>query len=116
MMRLTTPQQRILLKSLPQSKKNEVKAHCKACQMRGEGFMDIIKSIGRVLGPIAKEVGPTVLKEFVLPFIKKKMDGNGLSPAGGALKLAGQGKKPKMVKGSAEAKAYMAKIRSMRKK
>ena len=53
-----------------------------------------------------------------MPFIKKKMDGGGLSPAGGGLRLAGQGKKtkkPKMVKGSAEAKAHMARIRAMRK-
>ena len=93
--------------------------------MRGEGFMDILKSIGGVLGPIAKEVGPTVLKEFILPFVKKKIAGKGLSPAGGAhgmglspaggaLRLAGQGKK-KMTKGSAEMKAHMARIRAMRK-
>lgn len=126
--RLTTPQQRALLNALPAHRKNAVKAHCQSCQMRGEGFMDILKSIGGVLGPIAKEVGPVVLKEFILPFIKKKIAGNGLSPAGGGLspaggglnpaggtlKLSGQGKK-KMVKGSAEAKAHMARIRAMRK-
>ena len=46
------------------------------------------------------------------------MTGNGLSPAGGALKLAGQGKKtkkPKMLKGSKEMKEHMARIRAMRK-
>jgi hypothetical protein len=123
--RLTTPQQRALLKALPAHRKNAVKSHCQSCQMRGEGFMDIIKSIGSVLGPIAKEVGPVVLKEFILPFIKKKMDGKGLSPAGGGLKLSGQGKKavrtttsisrkPHMVKGSAAAKAHMARIRALR--
>jgi hypothetical protein len=113
--RLTTPQQKALLNALPTSRKNAVKAHCQSCQMRGEGFMDILKSIGSVLGPIAKEVGPVVLKEFILPFVKKKIAGGGLNPAGGTLKLAGQGKKKKMVKGSAEAKAHMARIRSMRK-
>ena len=128
--RLTNAQQKALLNALPANRKNAVKAHCRSCQMRGEGFMDIIKSIGSVLGPIAKEIGPTVLKEFVLPFVKKKMSGNGLSPAGGAyhgmglspaggaLKLAGQGKKtkkPKMAKGSPEMKAHMARIRAMRK-
>ena len=100
--------------------------------MRGEGFMDILKSIGGVLGPIAKEIGPTVLKDFILPFVKKKIEGKGLSPAGGAhgmglspaggglspaggaLRLAGQGKK-KMAKGSAEMRAHMARIRAMRK-
>ena len=103
--RLTKAQQKSLLSALPAHRKNAVKAHCQSCQMKGEGFMDILKSIGGVLGPIAKELGPTVLKEFILPFIKKKM-GNGLTPAGGALRLAGQrgrGKKkvgrPKKVKG-----------------
>tara|TARA_R110000764_G_scaffold10527_1_gene32079 strand:- start:469 stop:828 length:360 start_codon:yes stop_codon:yes gene_type:complete len=116
--RLTNPQQRALLNALPAHRKNAVKSHCQSCQMRGEGFMDILKSIGGVLGPIAKEVGPVVLKEFILPFVKKKIAGKGLSPAGGSLRLAGQGKKtkkPKMVKGSAEAKAHMARIRAMRK-
>jgi hypothetical protein len=57
--------------------------------MKGQGFMSILKSIGKVLGPIAKEIGPTVLKEFVLPMVKKKA-GLGLTPPGGALRLAGQ--------------------------
>ena len=76
--------------------------------MKGEGFSDILKSIGRVLGPIAKEIGPTVLKEFVLPFLKKKISGNGL-------KLSGQGcYKPAMGgKGSAAMKMKMAKLRAM---
>ena len=138
--RLTNPQQKALLNALPNHRKQALKTHCRSCQMRGEGFMDILKSIGGVLGPIAKEIGPTVLKEFILPFIKKKMDGKGyhgmglspagaglthvskgisqagegLTPAGMGLKLSGQGKK--MVKGSAEMKAHMAHIRAMRKK
>jgi hypothetical protein len=127
--RLTNPQQRALLNALPAHRKNAVKAYCQSREMRGEGITEILKSIGDVLGPIAKELGPTVMKEFIIPFIKKKIEGKGLNPAGmglspagkgvfpagGALKLAGQGKK-KMVKGSDEAKAHMAKIRAMRKK
>ena len=67
-----------------------------------------MKKVGDFLGPIMKEVGPKVLKEFLLPFMIKKakehyglglhtaggglgLAGTGLSPAGGALKLAGQG-------------------------
>ena len=106
--RLTLPQQRALVRALPAHRMMAVKKHCNSCQMKGQGLMDIMKSIGSVLGPIIKEVGPTVLKEFILPFIKKKMNGNGLSPAGGALKLAGQGQKKKM-------KAHMARIRAMKK-
>jgi hypothetical protein len=117
--RLTNSQQKALLNALPAHRKNAIKSHCQSCQIRGEGIMDILKSIGGVLGPIAKEIGPTVLKEFILPFVKKKMTGGGLSPAGGALKLAGQGektKKHKMVKGSSEIKAHMARIRAMKNK
>lgn len=113
--KLTKAQQKALINALPAMHKSAVKQHAIALRMKGHGIMDIIKSIGSFLGPIAKEVGPTVLKEFVLPFIKKKMDGGGLALPGQGLKLAGQGK-PKLVKGSAEAKAHMAKLRAMRKK
>lgn len=97
--RLTLPQQRALIRALPVSRKNACKTHCQSCIMRGEGIMDVLKSIGKVLGPVAKEIGPTVLKEFVIPFIKKKIEGKGLTPAGGALRLAGQGKKKRKTKG-----------------
>ena len=111
--RLSTPQQKALLKALPKSRKDAVKYYCQSHQMKGEGFSDILKSIGRVLGPIAKEIGPTVLKEFVLPFLKKKISGQGL-------KLSGQGcykpgYKPMCGKGSAAMKMKMAKMRAMRK-
>jgi len=110
---LTLSQQRDLLNSITPARKRAVKSYCRACNMRGEGFMDILKSIGKVLGPIVKEIGPVALKEFILPFLKKKMEGQGLSPAGGSLKLAGQGK---MVKGSPAMKVHMANLRAMRKK
>ena len=88
--KLSLSQQRALLKALPSHRKMAVKKHCQACRMKGQGFMDILRSVGSVLGPIAKEVGPTVLKEFVLPFIKRKVAGKGLAPPGGGLRLAGQ--------------------------
>lgn len=87
--RLTLPQQRALLRALPASRKAACKKHCQACQMRGEGLMDMLKSVGRVLGPIAKEVGPIVLKQFILPFIKKKFTG-GRYKTGAGLRLAGR--------------------------
>jgi len=84
--------------------------------MKGDGLMDIVKSVGKVLGPIAKEVGPVVMKQFVLPMIEKKIAGKGLSPAGGALKLAGQGHRRKgPAKGSPAMKAKMARLRAMRR-
>lgn len=96
--RLTLAQQRKLLKALPASRINAVKKHCRACQMRGDGIGDILKSIGKVLGPVIKEIGPVVLKELILPLIKKKA-GLGIGLAGGhcgaGLKLAGTGKHKK---------------------
>ena len=88
-------QQRDMVKALPAHRLSDVKKHCNHCSMKGDGIMDIIKSVGRVLGPIAKEIGPTILKELVMPFIKKKVSGKGLHVSGGALRLAGQGAKRK---------------------
>lgn len=87
--RLTIKEQRALLKALPASRKKACMKHCRDCQMKGKGLKDVIKSIGKTLGPVFKEIGPTVLKEFLLPMLK----------SGGGLKLAGQGKgKKKPVK------------------
>ena len=94
--RLTLPQQRALVRALPVHRMMAVRKHCSNCEMKGQGIMDILKSIGSVLGPLVKEVGPTVLKELIVPFIKGKMGkglhnaGSGLSLPGGALRLAGQ--------------------------
>jgi len=87
--RLTKAQQRSLIRALPAHRKNAVKKHCQKCQMQGQGFKDILKSVSSVLGPIAKEVGPVVLKELVVPFLKNKA-GLGLRLPGGALRLAGR--------------------------
>ena len=94
--RLSLTQQRSLLNSLPATRKIALKRYCRACEQRGDGIKDILKKIGAFLGPIAKDVGPKVLKEFIIPLLLKKAKehyGVGLSPAGGSLKLAGQGKK-----------------------
>lgn len=95
MKKLSPSQQMKMLKALPAHRRNLVKAHCRQCQMKGEGIADILKSIGSVLGPVIKEIGPVVLEKFILPFIKKKMAGNGLrlsgsGMCGGSLRLAGQ--------------------------
>jgi hypothetical protein len=91
--RLSQVQQRSLLAGLPASRKMAVKKYCRACQQHGDGIKDILKKVGNFLGPIAKDVGPKVLKEFIIPLLLKKAKehyGVGLSPAGGC---AGQGKK-----------------------
>lgn len=102
--KLTLAQQRALMRALPATRMDAIKKHCQACEMKGEGFKDIMRSIGRVLGPIVKEIGPTVLKELIIPMIKAKMGGSGLKVPGGALRLAGQGRgrgRPKKIKGGA---------------
>ena len=100
--RLTLPQQRTLYRALPAQRRMMVKKHCRECAMKGQGIMDILKSISNILGPIAKELGPTILKEIIVPLIKKKMEGGGLHTPGGALRLAGQrGPKGRGKKGGA---------------
>lgn len=110
-------------KKLTQKQQQKLEKLC--CEMEGEGIGDILKAIGKKLKPIVKKVGPVVLKEIVLPLIKKKIKGKGITPAGGSygkgLKLAGQGEKKKkkkgrFVKGSQAAKDYMASLRAKRKK
>jgi hypothetical protein len=90
-MKLSKAEQLKLLHALPIHRTLAVKAHCKSCAMKGEGVGQILKSIGSVLGPIIREIGVPVLKEFVLPFIKHKINqkiqkGKGISVAGGAKK------------------------------
>ena len=118
--RLSQIQQRAILNAMSAPRKMAVKKYCRQCQQHGDGVKDILKKVGAFLGPIAKDVGPKVLKEFIIPLLLKKAKehygvglglagnglhtaggglglaggyGRGLSPAGGALKLAGQGKK-----------------------
>lgn len=124
-MKLTVQKQRDLLnihRPLIQSHINQMSGN----GMMGMGIGDIINGIKKFLEPampFIKDIAPKILKEFVLPFIKKKMEGGGLGIAGSGLslpgrglKLAGQGKKPHQIKGSPEAKAHMARLRAMRKK
>jgi len=69
------------------------RAHCRKCQMAGEGIGSILKKMGRFLGPIIKKIGPTVLKEIILPLVKKKIQGGGKpkrKQKGSGLRLAGQ--------------------------
>ena len=131
--KLSKEEQMALLNAMsPEQKKKLVKmVESELENQSGEGWWDSLKSFGQkalpilkeVAGPIATFVGPIILKEFLLPMLKAKF--------GGGLKLSGQGKKKKgsglglagnggykrhMVKGSQEAKDYMAKLRAMRKK
>ena len=46
-------------------------------QMRGEGLKDIFRSVVSFLSPVAKAVGPDLIKHVVLPIVKKKFLGAG---------------------------------------
>jgi len=103
------------MKKLTKTENDRIKKICDECCMKGDGIGDILKKVKNYLVSIGKVVGPPLLKEVVVPLIVQYAKGK----AGLGLKLAGQGKgvkKPHMVKGSAEAKAHMAKLRAMRKK
>lgn len=82
--KLTVAQQRALYRALPATRKNAVKKICKQCAMQGDGLFSILKKVGRSLGHVGKEIGPTVLKEIVAPLIVKKYSGKGLTLPGGA--------------------------------
>ena len=96
-------EQRTLLNALPSSRKMAVKKHCEQCEMKGEGILSILKSVGKVLGPVAKEFGPTILKELVIPFVKHKAGlkgkgakGSGVNLSGSGVNLSGSGAKKKV--------------------
>jgi hypothetical protein len=84
-MALTKKEKVMLYHSLPASKKAAFKKYCCSKAMKGEGFGSFLKKAGHFLGPIAKVIGPVILKEIVIPLIRKKMAGTGL-------KLAGKGR------------------------
>lgn len=84
--RLTVAQQRRLLLALPPDRKRAAKNHARAMHMSGSGIGDILSQLASILGPIVKEVGPTVLKEYVMPWLTKKMSGKGLHIAGAGKK------------------------------
>lgn len=90
-MALTKKEKHAIFRSLPASKQLAFKRMCSDCAMKGEGFGSFLRKAGRILGPVAKVIGPVVLKEIVLPVIRKKLAGSGL-------KLAGTGKSARIVK------------------
>lgn len=94
--KLTMAQQRALLHAMTQAEKDHlVRSLIAHHSQTGGAFWDSVKAFfkkaGTTLAPILKEIGPTVLKEIVVPLVKSKM-GSGMSLAGSGLKLAGQGK------------------------
>lgn len=103
------------MKKLTKTEHDRIKKICDECCMKGDGIGDILKKVKSYLVSAGKVVGPALLKEVVVPLIVKYAKSK--AGIGNGLKLAGQGKKmPHMVKGSAEAKEHMAKLRAMRKK
>tara|TARA_R110002126_G_scaffold65994_1_gene167898 strand:- start:681 stop:1193 length:513 start_codon:yes stop_codon:yes gene_type:complete len=111
-MRLSLSQQRQLMKTLPIRHKKFIHQYCKGCQMRGDGIMDIVKSVGKFgkktiksltpaaksiikeLKPIVKEVGPVILKEVIAPMLKAKFAGGGMKMYTAGSGYSGSGLSP----------------------
>lgn len=113
--RLSVPQQRMLFESLSPMDKQHIRTAWLTHQSQSGGkFIDDLKSFTKKAGiwsktaidstiiPVLKYLGPTVLKEIVLPLTKKKIGlgcktrvGKGINTAGRGLRLAGQGKPKK---------------------
>ena len=89
MKKLTLAEQRAMVRAIPKSVKMAMKRECEKCQMKGMGLKDIFKKIRSVFEPVVKAIGPTVLRELVVPFVKKKV-GLGKGKCGGSLYLPGQ--------------------------
>jgi hypothetical protein len=99
-MQLSLAERRKLAKSLSAAHKAQIKRHACACQMKGDGLLDIVKSVGKSLGSVGKAIGPTVLKELVIPLVRQKAgivpSGRGRRPVKGrGIALAGGGRKAK---------------------
>lgn len=95
--KLTLVDRRKLFNALPASKRDAIKKFAIQQYQAGSGFTDVMKKIGSAFSEIAKIVGPSILKEVVLPAIKSQL-GFGLKTPGSGLKLAGvrgRGKKTK---------------------
>ena len=73
---------------LTPAKKRRVATICRTCVMRGQGMSTILAKVKRALGPMAKRLTDVALKEYVKPYIDKRLSGKGL-------KLAGKGRKRK---------------------
>jgi len=76
-MKLTKVEQRRLLRALPSSRVATVQRVCRQCEQQGDGVKDILKKARDALGPVAQEVGPVVMKEFIFPMLLKKMGVSG---------------------------------------
>jgi len=94
-MKLTKADKIAMVKNLSTSHKQILRKHMMGNgAMSGAGFLDFLKKIPSGLASVVKAVGPTILKEVLVPLAKSKMGlgmkGKGLKPSGGGLRLAGQ--------------------------
>lgn len=94
--KLTLAQQRRLIRAIPPNRRKALQKCCRDCEQSGEGIKSILKKAGDVLGFLGKEIGPTVLKELIIPMLKKKI-GKG-NTCGRGLSLAGAGSRTKRKK------------------
>lgn len=94
-MKLTVSQQRKLIRALPVHRRMTVQRQCRACQMQGQGIKEIMSKARSALGPIAKEIGPKVMKELIIPLLLKKLkEKAGVSGEGRRRKRRGPKRSP----------------------
>lgn len=81
-------------RGLTSSHMRKINQVCKCEAMKGKGIGDIFKSVIKAISPVAKQIGPTILKEIILPIakshIEKKLGGKGLRLAGQRGKRGGR--------------------------
>lgn len=91
-MKLNLAQQRALIMKLPQAKLEKLESlhQSEGKGMKGEGLKGTMEKIKKVLGPMALQIGTTVLKEIALRGVRWYFAGAGLTIPGGGLQLPGR--------------------------
>lgn len=83
MKKYTKAEQKKLLDAMPAHVKKSIVKMVEKENMKGQGgagITDILKKAKSLMGPLASVVGPIALKEFILPALKKKLEGGKKTP------------------------------------
>ena len=67
--KLTVAQQNEILNQF----KSAIKSHCEKESKAGKTKTDILKSVGSIIAPHAKDISKSVLSQFIMPYVKRKI-------------------------------------------